>query len=726
MLQIAVFCLLSGILLASSRPLIRNIRTHEEFKRLIQHHKENTGLPVIIDFFSESCGPCRMIAPHFKKLAKQYKDKAVFAKVDVSLNRGSAAYNNIRSMPTFQFWLDGKVKHKFSGGDVNQLRQFTDKYARDAERNDIKITKENLQLYYQTFASDSPEKASEEHVQNILDKAGGEQGGIGHRKLAEALKKKYGEAPKLVKRSTGASSESDSNSEARGKPKRPEGKGDKEGAESLEKASTDQLLQELKRRAAADPSIQQEYSDVLSEGSQATGRGSSEMTDQEDEEDEDDEGEKSMFTEWIESGYPERVVIIGGGPAGLTAAIYAARAGLNPVIIAPHGGGQLQGKGVLVENFPAVLDATGPEVVFQMMKQAARYGTNFIFSTVAKVDFTSDPLLKHVYFQNPDIVSSELNLQTTSVVDTETVVDEDLMVIKAQSVILATGSDARWLNVSGEEDFKGKGVSACATCDGYLFVDKEVAVIGGGDTAMEEALHLAQTSTKVTIIHRSDSFRASKILQQRVHENEKIDIIYNAIVTAYLGHKELVASHLHDDMDVEEIEHLEHDAGRGEEESELQAREEVVLHKLKVLVNGTSETELFVNGAFVAIGHDPNTWFLQRQVDLLPTGYLKVEPFNTRTSTAGVFACGDVADAHYRQAVTSSGTGAMAALDAERWLIEQGFKDERAEAEAEFMRELMSEIETMEEKKSSVNTYDHTSSSDASDEEDCIEQEETS
>ena len=300
----------------------------------------------------------------------------------------------------------------------------------------------------------------------------------------------------------------------------------------------------------------------------------------------------------------EKVLIIGSGPAGLTAAIYAARAGLNPLMIEGYErGGQLMIT-TDVENYPGFPDGImGPDLMDQIRKQAERFGTRILSSNVTKVNFSRTP---HMVW-----------------------VDQDEY--EAESVIISTGASARWLGIPGEERLRGLGVSACATCDGFFFRDKELVVVGGGDTAMEEALFLTKFASKLTVVHRRDAFRASTIMSERVINHPKIDVAWNSTVDEVLG-DDLVSG--------------------------------VVLRDTIA-----SETrELSVDGVFVAIGHTPNTEVFDGQIDLDGNGYIVTQPGKTETSVEGVYAAGDVADSVYRQAVTAAGLGCQAALDAERWL----------------------------------------------------------
>lgn len=308
----------------------------------------------------------------------------------------------------------------------------------------------------------------------------------------------------------------------------------------------------------------------------------------------------------------ERLVIIGSGPAGYTAAIYAARAELAPVLFEGRTlGGQPGGQLMLtteVENFPGFPDGLlGPEMMELFKKQALRFGTKIIPDDIVEVDFSKRPFVVKTADQT----------------------------FEAEAVIVCTGAQAIWLNVPGEKEYQGRGVSACATCDGFFFKGKEVVVVGGGDSAMEEANFLTKFASKVTVMHRREELRASKIMQKRAMENPKIEFEWNTEVREVLG-----------------------DGTR--------------MTGLKIFNNKTEQVSEFrADGVFMAIGHKPNTGIFEGKLKLDAKGYIVVEPFSTKTSVEGVFAGGDVIDHVYRQAVTAAGTGCMAALDAERWLSAQ-------------------------------------------------------
>ena len=305
----------------------------------------------------------------------------------------------------------------------------------------------------------------------------------------------------------------------------------------------------------------------------------------------------------------EKVVIIGAGAAGLTAAIYTARANLKPVVIAGlQPGGQMTIT-TDVENYPGFANVIqGPWLMTEMQAQAENVGARVVYDIVTAIDASNRPFT----------LSLDSGGQMT-----------------ADSLVLATGAQARWLGLESEQAFNGRGVSACATCDGFFYKGREVAVIGGGNTAVEEALYLANICDKVTLVHRRDSLRAEQIMQDRLLKHDRIEVLWNREVAEVLG----------DDSGVSGLR--------------------------LASTSGEDDLEIAVQGMFVAIGHDPATAAFAGVVDLDDEGYILAEKGGTRTSVGGIFAAGDCVDKIYRQAVTAAGMGCMAALDAERWLGEQ-------------------------------------------------------
>ena len=305
----------------------------------------------------------------------------------------------------------------------------------------------------------------------------------------------------------------------------------------------------------------------------------------------------------------ERLVIIGSGPAGYTAALYAARANLSPLLFEGlQPGGQLTITSD-VENYPGFPEGIlGPELMEKMKKQAERFGTRYVLGDVTRVDFSRRPF---------------------------EIWQED-QAYTASAVIVATGASAKWLGLESETRYRGKGVSACATCDGFFFRGAEVAVVGGGDTAVEEATFLTKYASRVHLVHRRNELRASKIMAEKARKNAKITPVWDSVVEEVLGD------------------------GKG-----------VTGVKLKSTADGSSAV-LPVKGLFLGIGHEPNTALFRGQVDMNDVGYLRVKSPSTVTSVPGVFAAGDVADPSYRQAVSAAGSGCIAAIDAERWLGEHG------------------------------------------------------
>jgi len=585
----------------------------------------------------------------------------VFVKVDTNAMHEISNRYQVRSLPTFKFFLGGRKVHEFSGAGEGQLRQFTRDVVQKAEFENVLLPAENLVKFY---AEKDPSK-TEEDVGKVYAKCASQVKGANPEKmcvgavarnLVKSLKKKYGDGPETTVRFEPEEPKAEGDESAGKQQAKPRARGKSDSA-NLQLATKEELMAELERRLEAEEEAKLE-----------------------EEDDDDAEFEHS----WTPSPFPERVTIIGGGPAGLSAAIYAARAGLRPVVVAPPMGGQLQGKGVDVENYPGLFNVTGPAVVSLMRQQAIEFGATFEAETVVEVDASSRPI----------------KVRTNS------------SVIETHAVVVATGAESNWLGVKGEYEMRGGGVSSCATCDGHMYRGKHVLVVGGGDTAMEEALVLARTSESVTVVHRRDEFRASKILAQRVMEHPSITVRWNAVLVEVLGRP----------ADAE-------DAQDGED-VDLDAPVQMVVRGARLRdVYTEEESVIEAEALFVAIGHTPATSFLEGIVEfnpdreclryderydetarvialtglkplvslsllLLPradAGYVLTKGTSTRTSLDGVFACGDVSDSVYRQAITSAGSGAAAALDAERWLSEEGLGNEEADFEAELLAELMAD-----------------------------------
>ncbi|CAJ1385664.1 unnamed protein product [Effrenium voratum] len=524
-----------------------------------------------------------MIAPVFRKISKEHAGKAYFRKVDVAKNQQLAGQQGIRSMPTFQFWLRGKKRHQFSGADEYSLREWTRKLVEEADRDDIIVTREALEEFY---LKHEPAKASKESIENILQKNSKD-----FPTMVRLLKKKYGEAPKTSPRPRAKTEES------------PAGQG--KGGPNLQAASLEDLKHELERREeeAAEAKAEEEERRLSSNPC-------------------------TLYRNRT-VGAIERVVIVGGGPAGMTAAIYAARANLCPLVIAPAMGGQLMAKGVDVENYPGLPRENGGEMIQVMKHQARSFYAEVWDDIVVSVNTSVQPF--QIYTNSSGLV-------------------------QAHTIITATGANSKWLHVKGEWDYRGHGVSSCAACDGYLFKGKSCAVIGGGDSAMEEALMLARICSHVELLHRRDTFRASLVLQQRVLSHPHIRVRWNTAVKRFIGHTT--------------------------EEEGVERKDLTHLELMDTQDHSRETIQLPIDAAFIAIGHDPNTRLFKGQVEMDETGYILVQ--GTRTSVPGLFAAGDVADHVYRQAITSAGSGAMAALDAERYLSENPVEEESCVKQEDF------------------------------------------
>mmetsp|Transcript_54078 Transcript_54078/g.125752 ORF Transcript_54078/g.125752 Transcript_54078/m.125752 type:complete len:623 (+) Transcript_54078:100-1968(+) len=574
----------------------KELFSHKEFTDLMAEAK-NDGRPVIIDYYSMSCGPCHMIAPVFRKISKEFAGRAYFRKVDVNRNSQTAGAQRISSMPTFQFWMKGKKRHQFSGADEYSLRDWTRRLVEEFERDDVEVTREALEEFYKKH---DPAKATPESIDTIIEKNSKDFG-----TMVRLLKKKYGEAPTTKKRERAEKEEA------------PKKGSSSSGGPGLQAATLDELRQELERREedAALERVEEEERRLSNNPC-------------------------SLYRNRT-AGAIEKVLIIGGGPSGMTAAIYAARANLCPLVIAPALGGQLMAKGVDVENYPGMPRENGGKIIEVMKHQARNFFTEVWDDAVLSINASLQP------FQ---VTTNRSGL------------------LQAHTLIVATGADSRWLQVEGEWDYRGHGVSSCAACDGYLYKGKACAVIGGGDTAMEEALMLSRICSQVMLVHRRNHFRASLVLQQRVLSNPSIQVQWNTVVTKFMGSTV--------EVDGEQQKALTHLVTRDAQDEQA------------------DPNTLMVDAAFVAIGHDPNTEYLRGQLDMDDNDYVITRAGSTRTSVPGIFAAGDVADRVYRQAITSAGSGAMAALDAERYLSENPVNEDSCIKQENFATWSLKELRT--------------------------------
>jgi len=643
------------LFVVDARPVVRSIRSAHEFDRLLQKHSTETGLPVVVDFYSDGCGPCRMMAPIFKKVAKEMMDKAVFVKIDTNAQHELSSRYRVQSLPTFQWFLGGrKIQEEKGGIGEGPLRQYTEKAVRQAESENLKLELEDLKAFYEKV---EPGVKTSAEIESLYSKCTDLKNkktefcqGLAATNLIRKLNKKYKQKPVTKKLFEPEAQNSSSNDEK--KSQQPSSSSTKSKAPSnipnLHLATKKELLEELEKREDEERDKEIEEEDC----------------------DEEDCLEDSS-SRWIPSGFPEKVVIIGEGPAGLSSAIYAARAGLNPLIIAPSMGGQLQGKGVDVENYPGLHNLTGPAVIASMRSQAMKFGAFIEDDLVTKIDATSRPF--KVYANSTGF-------------------------IETHSIIVASGADSKWLGIPGEYELRGGGVSSCATCDGFLFSGRHVLVVGGGDTAMEDALVLARTSKKVTLVHRRDNFRASKILAERVKDHPLIDIKYNTVIEKIEG-----TSPPSLDEKVDESDEIDLD-----DASTTDVGDKIVSGALLKNVQTGEHEKIKCDAVFVAIGHSPNTAFLEGvlEFDSEHHGYIKTFAQSSKTSVPGIYAAGDVSDAVYRQAITSAGSGAAAALDAERYLSEEGLGNEEEMMEAELLKELAAEMNDLSHTDTAYNVYD--------------------
>jgi len=526
-----------------------------------------------------------MIAPVYEQIASQYKGKAIFTKVNVQTTNIGI---DIRSMPTFQFYLKGKKQHEFSGADEGGIRRTVQMLVKKASKAkkvkeivDFKEFKKTLRMAGKMPVVVGFVSKSSEDCKTIYP-------------TFKSLANDYLGKALFVKVNVDDNEETAKSCKVEGPENTPTFQFYKRGKMEEEVAGADE-----RTLTDACTSVIGEVGEDESESGSDDGDGG----------DKKPKKKKRRLPKARKASRTttEKVIILGAGPAGLSAAIYAARAGLNPIVLAPKVGGQLMSTKE-VENYPGMIESEGTWIVEAMREQAQLYGTGYEEDWATSVDLSVYPF----------------ELKTNSSTFT------------TRTLIIATGADSRWLNIPGEEKYKTQGVSSCATCDGFLYKNRNVVVIGGGDTAMEDSLVLARICKSVKLLHRRDSFRASKILQDRVMSHKKIEIMWNTVAEEFTGTDKLTGV------------------------------------KIKNTKTG-EQSELTIDGGFVAIGHDPNTNLFKGQLSMGDDGYLDTFNHSTYTSIPGVFAAGDVADHVYRQAVTSAGTGSMSALDAERWISANGW-----------------------------------------------------
>eukprot|EP00927_Polykrikos_kofoidii_P084443 TRINITY_DN8896_c1_g1_i1.p1 TRINITY_DN8896_c1_g1~~TRINITY_DN8896_c1_g1_i1.p1 ORF type:complete len:695 (+),score=116.17 TRINITY_DN8896_c1_g1_i1:29-2113(+) len=542
--------------------------------------------PLIIQFWSETCAFCHIMFPVFQLVAEKHKGRAFFLQVDTQQVPELAEMFQVYGLPSFKSVLGGQLQGGVDGADTRGLEDLVAKSVRAGDRHDLWLPQENLVEFIRAYDAESTRSSTVDTTVEAWMRRGRALGDLPA--LLDELELRYGARP----RTTGGFIPGMENS-ASGKEEGTRRPVDYRTLEADEiRAEIRLLQQELWNRDAAS-----QDSNPCAEARAAKRNAGSDSV----------------------SKAVERVVVLGGGPAGLAATLYAARAGLCPVAVAPLLGGQLLAKGVDVENYPGVGRTRGVAIVEDMRAQARGFFADLRDDIALSVNVQTRPFEVH------------LNSSST---------------LLAEALIVATGADSRWLGIKGEDTFRGRGVSSCAACDGYIFRGKRCAVIGGGETAMEEALFLARICASVVIIHRRDQFRGREVLQQRVLDHPKIAVRWDTLVHEFVGE----------------------DSGTGDVGA---TRLTALL--LKDATTGEAVGRLPTDSAFVAIGHDPNTALLRDQVRMVDgTGYLEVSGRTTYTSVPGVFAAGDVADPKYRQAVTAAGSGAAAALDAERWLSERG------------------------------------------------------
>lgn len=635
------------VLVVLSRALVldavKAVSSPKEFSDLLA---SSNGRPIIVEFAS----PTSRGLPIFQKLAKdkEFLGRAFFRKVDVAASPELAKARGVETAPAYQFWLHGEKYAQLLSGEASEdslwswTRRLVEKADTDAgiavsmisspsefadqleQAGDLPLIVEFVSPACMTCLQLAPvfkRLAVEFAGRALFRKVDSKTPGGAETALARGAqemptfqfwlrgKKHHSEKglaateagiKEWTQRIVNMAASSVERSEPRPKPSKP--------ADPYDARPCFPRPRLRGSRPCKAPEVEESVNtaDILLD-SLATGS----------------QENWCSKTRTSKPGITEKVIIVGGGPAGMSAAIYAARANLCPLVIAPAVGGQLMSKGVDVENYPGMPRENGGNIISVMKKQAQSFSTEVRDDNVLRINASSRPL--EVWTEHAGL-------------------------IKAQTVIFATGANSRWLHADGEDDFKGHGVSACAACDGFLYRGKKCAVIGGGDSALEEALMLSRICSSVTIVHRRDKFRASAVLQKSVLGNAKVVVKWNSEVLRFEGKVEMVQQ--------EEMRSLTH-----------------LLLKNTLAPNEAPE-KLIVDAAFVAVGHDPNTRLLAGQVDMDAQGYVVTPTRSTQSSVETLFVAGDVADHVYRQAITSAGSGAMAALDAQRWLSEHATPEE--------------------------------------------------
>lgn len=594
--------------------VIHALNTHAELQSMVGRSGQK---PVLIKFATPHCPACLVMDPVFKRLVQEYHAQLDFGEVNILINQEAQWSYSIQSVPTFIFFINGAVHQRVTVADERTLRMWTSSVAggfipqsqpQQPQQQLQQHQQQPQQYQQQPQGSAQLEQPHQRHAGSLI------VSGACDSSLNDVFAFKGFTASNSPYYESASNRHLYHDFDCNGKGSTPRWILDDYNAPIASKLVDLDNDNDCRYRARLD----------WADGTLPLGTrrwrvycGSSWVT--------------SDLT--IEEAYPpaattttttttiassacangiEDVVVIGGGPAGMAAALYAARAGLHPTVVAPLFGGQLLSKGVDVQNYPGVFEETGANMIATMREQVERFDAKRVTDLVVAVDTSKNPF----------------TITTTDAV------------LKTRTIILAMGAESKWLGVPGEHDFRGHGVSSCAACDGFLFKGKRCVVIGGGESALEAALMLTRICSSVTILHRRDKFRARQVLQVAALKNPNIRVVWNTVVERFLG--------IDDGQHPKMLTHIQ----------------------LKESGSSSGNELLRVDGAFVSIGHLPNTDFLRGQVELDEQGYIVHPSRSSQTSVPGVFAGGDVSDPIYRQAITSAGSGAMAALDAEKYLSE--------------------------------------------------------